>query len=72
MWRMSVLVRMIEPSFGNQVYGTDGCLHQCSLDRDDVCCDTIDEVLGCPWIDLDGEQIPANKSCFGSLRLMGM
>ena len=69
---MSMLVRANEPSPGNQMHITSGCPRQCSLDRDDVCCDTIDEVLGCPWIDLEGERIPANKCCFGSLRLMGM
>ena len=69
---MSMLARTNELSPGNQVYGTDGYLHQCSLDRDHVCSAMIAEVLGCSWIDLEGEGMSNDKCCFGSLRLLGM
>jgi hypothetical protein len=55
---MSMLARTNELSPGNQMYGTDGYLHQCSLDRDHVC--------------LEGERSSNDKCCFGSFRLSGM
>jgi hypothetical protein len=54
------------------MYGTDGYLHQCSLDRDHVCSAMIVEFCHCEWIDLEGERIPTSKCCFGSIRLSGM
>ena len=69
---MSMLARTNELSPGNQMHSTSGCLRQCSLDRDRVCCDTIDVVCRSEWIDLEGERIPTNKCCYGSIRLMGM
>jgi hypothetical protein len=43
---MSMLTRTNELSLGNQMYGTDGYLHQCSLDRDHVCSAMIAEFYG--------------------------
>jgi hypothetical protein len=54
------------------MYGTDGYLHQCSLDRDHVCSAMIAEFYGCERIGLEGERSSNDKCCFGSLRLSGM
>ena len=69
---MAMLAKTNELSLGNQMHSISGCLRQRSLDRDRVCCVTIDEVCRYEWIDLEDERIPTNKCCFGSLRLMAM